>query len=141
MEWPLHDLSDECALPWMVDPGGRGVEYDPGSSGFAPPASVVTKLVFSTDCVLDDYSFYQPCLRPVVPLAPTMVGQQGISPNSAQYPSAEVNDGERSKADQEANYDSLWSQQLLFTRALEQCCSLKSKREEICPPGCTEKNK
>jgi hypothetical protein len=141
MEWSLHDLSDECTFPWMVEPGGRGVEYDTSLSSFAPPASVVTKLVSSTDCVLDDYSFYQPSLRPVVPLAPIMVGQQGNSPNSAQYPSAEVNDGERSQADQEANYDSLWSQQLLFIRALKQRCSPKSKGEEICPPGCTEKIK
>jgi hypothetical protein len=141
MEWSLHDLSNECDVPWIVEPGGRDAEYDPGSLSFTPPASTVTTLASSTDCVLYDYSFYQPSIRPVVPAAPIMLDQLGTSPHSAQYQSVEVNDGERSKVDQGANHDVLRSQQLLFAPALEQLCSPERKGEEICPPGCTEKIK
>lgn len=141
MDWSLHDLSDECDVPWMVEPGGGDAEYNPSSLNFTPPASMVTKPVSSTECVLDEYSFYEPSIRPVAPAAPTMVDQQGISPNSSQYPSIDVKDGERSKFDPGENYDSLLSPHVLFTHALEQLCSPISKGEEICPPGCTEEIK
>lgn len=139
MEWSLYDVSDECAVPWVVEPGGRDAEYDPGSLSFTPPASMVTDLASSTYFVLDDYFFYKPSIRPIVPVAPIMIDQQDISSDAAQDPSVGENDGERSKVDQGTDYDGLRSQHLLITRASEQLCSPKSKGEVIYPPGCTEK--
>lgn len=125
MEWSLYDNSDECAVPWVVEPGGRDAEYDPGSLSFTPPASMVTNLASSTSCVLDDYFFYKPSIRPIVPVAPIMIDQQGISSDAAQDPSVGENDGDRSKVDQATNYDGLRSQHLLFTRASEQLFTKK----------------
>jgi hypothetical protein len=141
MEWSLHDLSAECAEPWSVEPGGREAEYDPGSLSLTPPTSMGTELAPSTEYILDNYSFYQPSIRPVAPVPSIVVDHQGICPNTAQSHSVNINVGERSKIDQAANYDSLRSQQLPVPCALKQFCSPRSKAEKIRPPGWTEKIK
>jgi hypothetical protein len=141
MELSCHDFSEECAVPWIVGPGGKGAEYDPGTLSFTPPTSMATNVFSLTGCTLADRCFYPLSDLPLVPVAPIMVDQQGTSPNSAQYQSVEGSDVESGNVDQEEDCDSPRSQQQLSTRGITHLYLPTSTGEDIRPPVWIQKIK
>jgi hypothetical protein len=141
MELLWHDFSEECAVSWIVGPGGKGAEYDPGTLSFTTPTSMATNIFSLTECIWADSCFYPLSNCPLVPVAPIMVDQQGTSPNSAQYHSVERSDGESGNVDQEADCDNLRSQQQLSTHDIAQLCLPTSSGEDIRPPVWIQKIK
>lgn len=145
MESSWHDFSERCAVPWpapwIVKPGGRGTEYDPGTLSFTPPISMATNIFYSTECAWDDSCIYPPSNSAFVPAASIIVDQQCVSPNSAQYDSVERRDGEGGSVHPEADCDSLRSQQRLFNHPLAPLCLSKITGQDICLSICIEKTK